>query len=190
MAVHHVGIEIQKGHNLHRAAAEEREPFAVVVVSVAAGAFEIVLVVHEIVRYVIRNVFENPAILISPGKRNEDVSDKAELLPVFLSHVLIERNDNAHVVALIFGKRLGERTDDLRQSARRDKRRRLRGNEQNFLLRLHLNFGRARSLRFYLFGLYLERLRGLRRRGRSLFRRLNGLFRRCPRFLLGRSRFR
>ena len=68
VAVHNVGIKIQKRHNFKHAAREKRKTLPVVIISVTAGAFEIELVIYEIERYAVLNVRENPAILVTPGE--------------------------------------------------------------------------------------------------------------------------
>ena len=163
VAVHDFGIKSDERHDFENAAAEEGKPFAVVVISVAAWTLEVIFVIDKVIFHVIERIFKNAAVLVPPGKRNEDIADKLKVFAVILFNVLIQRHDHAYVVPLVLGNVFGERADHFGKSARGDKRRRFGRDEQYFRFCLDLDFrfffygnsrGRGNDLRERFFVLY------------------------------------
>ena len=66
--VEDIGDKIDIGQYFHRRTAEEGESFGVVIFAVKACEQEIIFVIEEIICYTLLLVFENTAILASPGK--------------------------------------------------------------------------------------------------------------------------
>ncbi len=141
MTVKDVGIETDERQNFHNTAAEKGKAFAVVIVSVTTGSFKVIFVIHEIEFNVIYLIFEDSAILVSPGERHENVADKFEILTVFFFNILIERNDDPHVESVVFCDRFGKRTDHFRKPSRCNKRRGFRCDKEYLFLFLHNDFG-------------------------------------------------
>lgn len=129
VAVHDVGIEIYERHYLEHAAREERKSFSVVEVAVAAGTFEIELVVEEIESNPVLFICENSAVLVPPREGNVNVADVIELLFIFPFYVGIHGNDNAYVKFSCCGERLRKRADNFGKAACLNEWRALRRHE-------------------------------------------------------------
>ena len=78
VAMHDFGIKSDERHDFENAAAEEGKPFAVVVISVAAWTLEVIFVIDKVIFHVVERIFKNAAVLVPPGKRNEDIADKLD----------------------------------------------------------------------------------------------------------------
>ena len=106
VAMHNIRIKIQERHYFHHTAAEERIALAVVVIPVATGAFEIILVIDKIKSYAFRFVAEYPAILIAPSERHKYVAEVFKLISVIPRNIRIQRYDNAHIQIPVHRERL------------------------------------------------------------------------------------
>ena len=85
--------------NGHRAA-EEGEALAVVIIAVKLGTLEILLVVHEVPRHALPLVGEKPAVQAAPGKAHIGVALKVQLVAPRVRDALVERQNDAHAVAV------------------------------------------------------------------------------------------
>lgn len=88
MAVHNVGIEIEERHNFKHASRKEREPLAVVEISVAAGAFEVKFVVYKIESNAVLLARENSAVLVTPGKMHIYISEICKFVFILFFNIL------------------------------------------------------------------------------------------------------
>ena len=69
---------------------EEGKALCVVKVAVNALAFEVILVVNEVVDDVVDLCLEDAAVLAPPSHRNTDAGDKAHLVPQLLRDAVIQ----------------------------------------------------------------------------------------------------
>ena len=106
VAMHNLGIKVDKRHYFKHCAREKRKSLSVVIIAIAAGALEIELVVDKVKGYAVLYVFEYTAILISPRKMNVQIALIGEFCPVLLLNIRIKRHNHADVVSARCGKRL------------------------------------------------------------------------------------
>jgi hypothetical protein len=92
--VQDIRLKIQICKHLQHCAGKERESLRVVIVTVQPRAFEIILIIEQIIYNSVMARFKNAAILPSPCNRNGQAGNEIHLLPEFLRDILIQRKNN------------------------------------------------------------------------------------------------
>ena len=125
VAVDDIGEEIHLGQDLKDRPGEEGEAFAVVKLPVRGAAFEIVLVVNQVIDDAVDVGLKNPAVAVAPAVHEVKILDILALFPHLPLNGRIERQHNPDVVAF-FHQRLRQRAGYVAEAADLDERGRLR----------------------------------------------------------------
>ena len=99
IAVNDSRLEVDDAQHFEDRTAEEYEAFAVVIEAVDAVALEVILIVDEVIGHALMDGGENTAILLPPCDIDGNRGDKGHVLAHIVADRLIERNDNAAVMA-------------------------------------------------------------------------------------------
>ena len=100
MCVEYVGVKINEGHYIDDCLGEEREAFAVVVMTVQRLTVEIVFVVEEIVCHAVLFEGEYAAILVAPRKTDVYFAELRELCAVFCGHLTVQRENDTDIAVI------------------------------------------------------------------------------------------
>ena len=130
MGVQDIGEKSDLGEHLEHRRAEECVSFAVIELTVKSLAGEIIFVVDKVVGHLILYKAVNAAILLTPSKVRVKFSLFFHFGAVFLADGGIKRHNDSDVNSLC-GKSLGERAENVTESARSRKRHNLRAYEKN-----------------------------------------------------------
>ena len=122
----HVGVEAQVAGGLDDRPGEEGKALGVVIVAVDVVAFEVVLVVHEVVGDPVLFQLKQAAVGGAPGQVDVEALQVGHLVPPLLADALVEGEDDPHIVAHL-GQGLGQGARHVGQTAGLDKGGHLRG---------------------------------------------------------------
>ena len=129
VAVDDVRGEIDVEQRLQHSAGEEGEALAVIVEAVEAPAFEVILVIQEVVGHAVHLGFEQAAVLAAPAHRNGVIGDVFQLVAEF--QIAVQGHDDAGVHAIL-DQSLGQRARHVGQTAGLGKGGRFRSSIQDF----------------------------------------------------------
>ena len=130
VAVNDVGEEAQMAGGLDDRPGEEGEALGVVIVAVEAAAFEVILVVHEIVGHAVPLKLKETAVGVAPGQMDMEILKIGHLAAPVVPDALIKGEDDPYVMAKL-RHGLGQGTGHIGQTAGLDEGGYLRGCKEN-----------------------------------------------------------